>query len=255
MDHQAVYSGLANLNPDLKVFVGILSLLLCIAFSRGAATLFVGAVMIWVTTARGKVSWSDYAHALAVPLTFLLLGNLALLVDASDVRQGWLDLPFFGTYLSITKASFMEVVKVSRNAGMGIACVYMIGFSTPMYEIVGVLRRWHLPGIMVELMYFIYRYLFVLLEAYRQMQSSAESRLGYLNLRCSYRSFLGICSNLLIVAFQKASQNFDAMEARNYEGHLRFLEKAKPIKREQIFVVGLYLLFLTGILFAERRWQ
>ena len=54
----------------------------------------------------------------------------------------------------------MEAVFVTVKVLTGTACLYMISLTTPVYEVVGTLRRWHLPEVMLELMILMYRFLF-----------------------------------------------------------------------------------------------
>ena len=83
-----------------------------------------------------------------------------------------------------------------------------------------------------------------------QMKQSAQARLGDIGIRQGYRSFFGICANLLVLAFRRASDSFNAMEARGYDGELRFLEEKKLVTGRQRLGIVLY-----GVLLAERMWS
>jgi cobalt/nickel transport system permease protein len=149
----------------------------------------------------------------------------------------------------------MEAVFVTVKVLTGTACLYMISLTTPVYEVVGTLRRWHLPEVMLELMILMYRFLFGLLELYEQMKQSAQARLGDIGIRQGYRSFFGICANLLVLAFRRASDSFNAMEARGYDGELRFLEEKKLVTGRQRLGIVLYGVLLAAGLLAERMWS
>lgn len=210
--------------------------------------------MCLLTIQKGKIGWREYYHFLSIPLSFILLSGIVLLVDVSRQGLGWVDLPVSGLYLSITRESLRDTIEVSGKALTGITCLYMISLTTPLYEIMGVLRRLHVPQIMIELMYLIYRFIFVLLDFYHNMKIAAKSRMGYSNILRAYHSFFCICSNLLAVAFQNASKSFDAMESRCYDGELIFLETEKKITGTQMMMAFLYLALAAGILVLERLW-
>lgn len=246
MDSYALHSGMAEWSPDIKMMSGILSLMICLLSPRGYTSLFIGVIMVLVTIGVGRIRWSDYMGFLAIPVSFIVLSGIVLLVDVSMDGQGW--------HLLITEESVRQTLSVSVKAWTGVTCLYMISLSTPMHEIIGVLRRWHVPPIMIELMYLIYRFLFLLSESYQQMKTSAEARLGYSDIRCSYRTFFGICTNLLVIAFQKASRSFDAMEARCYDGEIRFLESEKKMEIGNILILVIYAGVTIGILMMERGW-
>jgi cobalt/nickel transport system permease protein len=128
----------------------------------------------------------------------------------------------------------------------------MISLTTPLYELIGILKRCKVPEIVIELMYLIYRFIFILLETYHNMRTASDTRLGYVNLKRSYYTFFGVCSNLLVIAFEKASKSFDAMEARCYDGKLIFLEKEKLITTKQFRYVGIYFVLIIVCLVMER---
>lgn len=244
MDSFAFHSGMAEWNPDIKMVSGIGSLIICLLSPRCYAALFVGTVMVLMTVYAGKIKWLDYMGCLAIPISFVMLSGIVLLVDVSVDRQG--------LHLLVTEKSVVQTIRVSAKALTGVTCLYMISLSTPIHEMIGVFRRWHVPQIVIELMYLIYRFLFLLSESYQQMKIAAESRMGFWNLRCSYRTFFGICTNLMITAFRKASKSFDAMEARCYDGEIRFLESEKPMDFGKNLALAVYAVGAVGILWMER---
>jgi len=107
-----------------------------------------------------------------------------------------------------------------------------------------VLRKAHVPKLIVELMNLIYRYIFILLDVYTKMRNSAESRLGYGDFKTSCYTFGSIASNMLVVSLQKANTYYDAMEARCYDGDLIFLEQDKKVEAIQIVVAVAFIIFL-----------
>ncbi len=254
MDLYAVKSGLALVNPDFKFGVGLLSLILCLLSPMGITSILISITMIVIILHIGKVKPSDYLRLIQIPLSFILLSQIVLVFDLSKIRMGDMNIPFMGYYFIATKETFLRSFLVSIKALCSVTCLYMISLSTPMYEIIAVLRRCKVPEIMIELMYLIYRFIFVLLEAYQNMKQSAKSRLGYTNFIRSYYSFFGICMNLFVISFQKASKHFDAMEARGYNGRLLFLEEKRVITRKHIILGMFYIIVIVLFLILERIW-
>ena len=115
------------------------------------------------------------------------------------------------------------------------------------YEIINALRNMHLPKLLVELMNLIYRFIFILIESYMNMQNSATSRLGYRNFKTSMTSFGNIASNILIVSLKKANAYYTAMEARCFDGDLNFLQDEKRLYSKNILAVFLFVLFMFFI--------
>lgn len=254
IDFLAVNSGLAYVNPQLKMLIGISSLIMCLMSINGVVALIVAIVMVVITLQYGKIKKYVYCKMIVIPFWFILLSGLVLLVDISTHKIGFINIPIFSGYLSITKENLKTAIIVSLKAFCGMNCLYMISLSTPLNEIISVLKKCKVPEIMIELMYLIYRFIFILLETYNNMKIAADTRLGYINLRRSYQSFFGICSNLLVISFQKASRSFDAMEARCYNGKIQFLEKNKPVTARQIGLAVSYFIVIITMLLIERIW-
>jgi len=108
-----------------------------------------------------------------------------------------------------------------------------------------VLRKAHVPKLIVELMNLIYRYIFILLDVYTKMKNSAESRQGYCDFKTSCYTFGSIASNMLVISLKKANSYYDAMEARCYDGNLIFLEEDKKVETIQIVAATVFIIFLV----------
>ena len=101
-------------------------------------------------------------------------------------------------------------------------------------------------------MYLIYRYLFVLLQAQRQMTAAAAARLGYNGLRRSVSTAGRISGALLASSFRRSSACYDAMLARGYDGKLAFLTSTPKLRARHALPAAGYLL-LVGVLILFRK--
>lgn len=254
MEQYAVRSSLASLNPVLKTVVGVGSLCVCLLSDGMITPLAIGAAMVFATVYLGNMDGRAYLHLMLLPFSFLLLSGLALLWDITGAGLGYVDIPIGRWYLSMTRESLGNTLHVTGKALAGLSCLYMISLSTPLHEVIGVLKRCHVPALMIELMYFICRFLFILMDVYRQMTAAAGSRLGYQTLRGSYQTLFSICRNLLALAFYRVRVTYDAMESRCYDGDIRFLEECKPVKALQVLLAVGYLTAAVGMMLAERMW-
>lgn len=206
-------------------------------FSIGANSVAVGLSIFFlmaILVLRGGVSVHEYLSCLTLPLGFLLLGSLTVAVQLGTAPAGNFSLPIGSFFLSVTEQSRGEAVRLLCKALGAVGCLLFLSLSTPMGELIAVFRKIKVPAVVIELMYLIYRYIFILLDAAFAMQQAAESRLGYRTIRIGLRSYGRIAANLLAVSFKRASENFDAMESRCYDGEIRFLTRIKPVTRVQL---------------------
>lgn len=252
IDAIAQKSRIVGWNAGLKVVTCVSLLILCIVADSVWVSLLILVGMTAVNLSVSRIGPMGYLSLLTVPLIFITLSGLVLLVEISPQPLGLIDIPFMGGYLSVTEGTQAYTSLIILKATAAISCLYCLSLSTPIYEITGFLRRIHLPSIVVELMVLIYRYVFVLLDSLYCMNTAAQSRLGYRTYRNSWRSFAGIASNLLVRSFSRASRSFDAMEARAYQGEIRFLEQVKPITALQVSAAIILLGTPSILLIIER---
>ena len=242
IDLLARKSRFAGVNAALKVWSSSILLALCICSQSVWPPLALLFLMALLTVAVGGLPLQDYLSLLALPAAFLLLSGLALLWDFAPSAVGVVDLPCFGGYFTVLPAAQISARLVMARALGAVSCLYLLSLSTPMPEILSVLRRAHVPSIVIELAVLIYRYIFILLATHRNMKDAAASRLGFGPLKRSLRTTGKLYGNLLSRSFRRAGAYFDAMESRCYAGDIRFLDRVKPIVRRDAVLFGTLIL-------------
>ena len=247
IDHLAYTSGMGGWNPAFKTMLAVGTLVLCLAADRPAVSAAVILVLAALQKFKGGLALHDYCGLLHVPLAFLLLGGLAVACDLSPVPAGDWSLSLHWFYLCTSADSVRFALALVLKSLGAVSALYLLALTTTACEFVSVLRRLHLPSLMTELMYLIYRFVFVLLDMHGRIREPAGARLGWRDFRTSCRSFGGTAAGLLLVALRKSRTYYDAMAARGYDGGLCFLEEDKPLRAVQlagmaVFWAGLILL-------------
>lgn len=235
------------MNAGLKALGTVCLLVLCVLSHAPWPPLLLGIGMAGLTMAGG-ISLRDYLSLLTLPVVFLLLGALALLWDFTHQDIGIVSVKAFGGWLVLTAENQAISRLVLARALGAVSCLYFLSLSTSMPELLGVLDRVHVPGILLDLAVLIYRYIFLMLETYRDMHAAAESRLGYVGLKRSLKTTGMLYSGLLGRSFRRANDCFDAMESRLYSGGIRFLSPKKALKRSHIaLLAGLTILMSMAV--------
>lgn len=254
IDFYAERSGLGGINPGLKCFFTALTLILVLAANSFGVTVFVTVSLCAITVCVGKTPLWLYFRLLLLPLTFVLISGLALVFDYSATPIGIFNLPFFGGYFCATTATLLGTAHVTANAIASISALYTLSLSTPIADIIPVLRKIKVPEIIIELMYLIYRYIFVLSHTMAQLRTAADCRLGFFGWRTRMRSTAGIMTALLLRSFQRASTAYDAMESRCYTGTLRFLETPRPVRTRHLLWLLAWMCVVILLFLTERAW-
>lgn len=244
IDFYAHASKIRHWNPTFKVSLSLLTLVLSIVLNNPYVSLAVILAMAYLTIIEGGLSIRAYLSIMMIPVSFILLSTITIGIDFSthSIGQYNLHLGFFYVFTSLAMLKIMLFLMLKVFAA--ISAMEMMTLSTPSSEIIGVIQRAHAPKLIAELMNLIYRYIFILIDVNIKMKNSANSRLGFCDIKTSWYTFGKIASNLLIVSFKKANAYYDAMEARCYDGDLIFLEEVKQVKTLQIAKSAVFLIFL-----------
>ncbi|OFV69305.1 cobalt ECF transporter T component CbiQ [Acetobacterium wieringae] len=252
IDYYAYASKIRGWNPSFKVAFSVLTLLLCIVLNNPLVSLAVIVSMAYLTVVKGGLPLGAYLSVLMIPLTFIILGTVAIGIDFSRQPIGQFNLYLGFGYLYTSIAKLKEMVFLMMKVFGAISAMIMMTLSTPSSEIIGVLRKAHVPKLIIELMNLIYRYIFILLDVFNNMRNSADSRQGYCDFKTSCQTFGNVASNMLVLSLKKANAYYTAMEARGYEGDLVFLEDEKPFQISQVIYAVGFMLFLLLLWYVTK---
>lgn len=247
VDKLCYLSKLRYVNPAEKFAFAMLTLIFCIVSRSICIGLLVLAVNSFLTIVRGGISAARYTKLMMVPLAFLLLSTIAIVINLSREPLDAFALSIGNWYLTGSKAGIIHALQLIVTALAAVSCLYFLSFNTTMTDILSVLRKLHVPALMVELMLLIYRYLFVLLDVAYYISTSQNARLGHKDMKTSIRSFSALAQALFIRAMKRSRNLYDAMEARCYDGEINVLEENHPVSRKNIALIAVFELFLLAV--------
>lgn len=244
IDFYAYTSKIRHWNPTFKVVLSVITLILCIALDNPYVSVVIIIAMAYVTIVKGELPIHGYLPILAIQMGFILLGTFTIAIDFSKQPMGQYNMYLGFCYMFTSQAKIKEMVFLILKVFAAISSLQMMTLSTPSSEIIYVLRKAHVPKLIVELMNIIYRYIFILMDVYTKMKNSAQSRQGYCDFKTSCYTFGSIASNMLVVSLKKANSYYDAMESRCYDGELIFFEEDKKVETIHIVAAAAFIIFL-----------
>lgn len=246
-DTYAYASRLKATDPMQKFIFAFLTLGVCLWADQLLVSLAVILMMSGVALWFGGTPLSVWLKLMIVPISFLLIGIFTIAINISYESQGFIfAFPVAGFWVGISEIGIYQGINLFFRVLGSVSCLYFLSLSTPMVDLLSVLRKLRLPKLIVEMMGLIYRFIFVLLETAVTMLIAQNSRLGYVNLVSGYRSMGSLASALFIRAYKRSNELYTALEARGYDGELKVLEEAyEDNKFMVIFAVG-----INGILIA-----
>lgn len=250
IDYYAYNSAIRNWNTECKLLFALSAIITVIISESIMAALYTFIFMGIVNIYIAKLSIKEYLHAIKIPAFFILAGSIAVGIGVSKEVQGICCLDVGFVYLYFTKESLKEMLSVVLKAFGAVSAMYLVTLSTPAGEIVTAFKKLHFPGIFIEIMYLVYRYIFILFDEVHKMRNAGLARLGYSSFTVSCKSFSMMLGNLLIVSLRNSRVYYDAMEARCYNGCLEFYTEKKKCTKLQLSVIGAYFILLIVFVYA-----
>ncbi len=244
LEYYSYNSKINSWNPHLKFWYSMVLIVLGIILSNIYISISIVFICGFIIIFLGKISLKKYIDFFKVPIIFLLISVAVININFS---KNIIDFYYFNIvdlYIYTTDENIRKSCILFWRALSGVSSMYMLALSTTLNEIIYVMKKARTPKIIIELMYLVYRFIFIMRDSYRSMRKSIESRLGFRDYRTSLLSFGKIISNILIVSLRKSNSFYDAMESRCYRGEIRFFIKEKRINKKVIIGMGLSIIYL-----------
>ena len=253
IDMYAFHSKLKHINPEFKLICALITLILTIIFNDPYVSAYVLLTMFFISVQLGKMDFKEYLSILLGPLSFIIVASIGIALGFSFENSGEFYIKILGIYIYTSRGQLIETAKLIIKVLACVSIMQSLILSTMPYEIINALRNMHIPKLIIELMNLIF--IFILIESYINMHNSALSRMGYHNLRASFISFGNIASNILVVSLKKANAYYTAMEARCFEGDLKFLQEEKMLDKKNIAIAILNIFVMFAIWTMTKRFN
>ncbi len=182
-------------------------------------------------------------------LPFALAALPLLWTAPGPVWAPWGLDPAWGIHL----VGLERFLSIGIKAWLSVQAALLLTLSTPFADILLALRWLRVPRLLVAVIGLMWRYLFVMAHAARQMMlaraarsaSAAGRRAGG---RVTWRARVtgGMAGSLLVRSFEQGERIYAAMLARGYDGEARGLP-AQPLTRSSWLRLAAALIVFSGI--------
>ena len=216
-----------------------------IVTTRPSAGLGIAALLAAVTLGGARVAPGLYLRVAAPALFFLAISAFSLAISIAPDAQG-------GLGLHATPDGLALAAGVVGRSLAGLAALLFLVLTTPLTDLIALLRRLRTPEVLLDIMVLCYRTLFVFSSALHDMRTAQAARLGYGSRRQTLRSLGGMAANLTVQIWQRAQALHLAALARNNDGPLRFLTTPHPHARRHITLAGAAAAALVMLAWAAR---
>lgn len=217
------------------------------AFTAGSPTaaFLITTIIAAITIIGAGVPFRCYLRVAAPALVFLATSALTLLISFAPASST--------SHLSF-RLDLSEFAHIAQTCGRSLACLAALLFltmTTPLPDIISMLRKCRVPDTLLDLMYLCYNTLFVFSEAVHSTITGQSARLGYATSALSIRSLGCLIANLTVQVWQRSLALHQAALARNNDGTLRFLESGHPDASRNLSIAvtaGIAMITMSALL-------
>ncbi len=251
IDRYAYSNALRHVDPLIKGGLALWIIVLCLALNEPLVGLFAVVWMGILAVGLANIPLRTFGGLLLTEGAFLLLATIAVILSISMTQPsmdgGW-TIHLGPIWLATSRVSLYQGANLILRALGAAAAMNFLALTTPMVDVIALLRRLHMPGVIIDLMTLMYRFIFVLLESLERMVRAQDSRLGF-NAPPMRRlqNAAWIATHLFIEAFLRSRNLQQALASRGYDGgDLRVLPASYEFD-VRLLVLG--ALALTNLLF------
>jgi cobalt/nickel transport system permease protein len=238
-------------------------LVLTIALIVCASLLPVGAwlaltaftALVWAAIIASGVGLPTILRRSLLALPFLVV---VVTVIFSVPGRPIFRLPLGFVTLTATDAGLLRFVTIVWKSWISMQAALLLTATTHFLEVLRALQALHMPKIIVALMSFMYRYLFILVEEAQRLLRARECRSAALegsgggSVLWRAQVTGRLVGTLFLRSFERSERIYVAMLSRGYTGELRSL-RAQTLDRRDLRVglaVGAILLIITAQAFV-----
>lgn len=227
IDTLAYTNRLRRLPPEPKLLFAIV--LLFISYCSPFPIQLSIALWLWVwIVGYAGIPAQVYLRLLAVPLAFWFTSLPALAIHFVPIHQFaaihtdiWQGITLFHAHIYLSIHGIGQAGKLFSQAIASTSCLYFILLTIPFTDILQILRRLHLPALLIELLMLMYRFIFVLLQIAHELWTAQQSRGGYRTWRTSFKSLGLLVGQLLRRTLENYRRLSQSLDSRGYQGELK----------------------------------
>jgi cobalt/nickel transport system permease protein len=145
-------------------------------------------------------------------------------------------------HIGITYEGLAVLANVVVKSWLCILCLIVLSSSTKFEELLHGMNRLKVPQVFVQIISFMYRYMFVITDQAMRMQMARDSRNFGFNRRNIFKTMGNIIGMLFIRSYERAERIYAAMLSRGYYGEIVVVNQLRFRLPDAYFALSLVLL-------------
>lgn len=193
-----------------------------------------------------------------VPVVYVLKRSLVIIPFVLLIA---IFIPFFkagevaGSYnlwlwqVSVTYNGLQVLWNILAKAWLSILSLILLTSTTKIANLLRGLEQLHMPRVMVMILSFMYRYIFVLVDEVMRMRQARDSRNFGGSRLWQLRTMGNMTGTLFIRSYERGERVYAAMLARGFNGHSRTLNHLNFRLADAYFGISFGLVIVLTVVF------
>lgn len=205
-------------DPVVKFTVWVAMMILAMSLPpQGQAILFV--FIIGLTCWLLRLSFFHYIKWLFIPLSFLLIGLVAIIISFAHQPDNLLWSMQIGQYwVGLDPLGLATANQTFWRSMAALTATFWFMLNMPFEQMIKLMKRGRLPLVLIEQILLTWRFIFIFLEEASAIHRAQSLRFGYRNLRTSYRSLAMLITVLFSRVMMRYQQMSVALNVKLYQG-------------------------------------
>lgn len=231
-----VSENIKNINPNIKAVFALSIILLCVIFKEPLGCIFAISVM-WVLIIKNcRLSRHLICHIVLWPVLFIAFSSFMVAFDITNYRGEMFSLKIINSYfLTVNAEGLKKAVRLFFTSAASLSSMYFLSFTTPVNDIVYILKTIKCPKEITELFMLIYRFIFIVLNMAQSISIAQNCRLAQRTFKTRINSMALMLSSVFVLSYNKSLFMYNAMLSRCYSGDINFLNIEYESNRKFVF--------------------
>lgn len=247
--HSNLNSFIHRLDPRIKIisfFLYILFVILTLPTDLFQFAAYLAIILIVILISSVPINYILKKSFIILPFVILVAVSIPFL-KKDQIGEGY-NLGIFN--LTVSYSGLLVFWNVLIKSWLAVLSMIILSSTTKFPTLLKGLAFLKIPKILVMLLSFLYRYIFILVDEAMRMELARKSRyFGGEYLR-QIKVIANIIGLLFIRTYERGEKIYQSMVARGFDGEIRTLNRLKLISYDIYFCA-----VFCGSLFAVKIWS
>jgi cobalt/nickel transport system permease protein len=147
-------------------------------------------------------------------------------------------------HVSITYSGLLILANVLTKSWLCILALILLSSTTRLDDLLTALKKLRMPQVMILIISFMYRYIFVLVDEVMRLRQARDSRNFGGSWSHHLRTIGNMVGTLFIRSYERAERIYAAMLSRGFDGQVRTMHKLR-FRRTDVYFSAAFGLVLV----------